>query len=42
MCVTTNVDHVAEVAIGVVVVVTLLFLLVVGEALASKCPLLVK
>ena len=38
----TNVDHVAEVAIGVVVVVALLFLLAVGEALAPECPFLVK
>ena len=38
----TNVDHVAEVAVGVVVVVTLLFLLAVGEALAPKCPFLIK
>ena len=38
----TNVDHIAKVAIGVVVVVTLLFLLAVGEALAPECPFLVK
>ena len=41
-CVVTNVDHVAKVAVGVVVVVALLFLLVVGEALAPKHPFLVK
>ena len=38
----TNINHVVEVAVGVVVVVALLFLLAVGEALASECPLLVK
>ena len=38
----TNVDHIAEVVVGVVVVVTLLFLLAVGEALGSECPFLVK
>jgi len=31
-----------KVTIGVVVVVTLLFLLVVGEVLAPECPFLVK
>jgi hypothetical protein len=40
--ITTNVDHIAKVAVGVVVVVALLFLLAVGEALAPKCPFLVK
>ena len=35
----TNIDHVAEVAVGVVVVV---ILLAVGEALAPKRPFLVK
>ena len=38
----TNVDHIAEVIVGVVVVVTLLFLLAVGEALGSERPFLVK
>ena len=42
MMMSPNVDHTAEVAIGVVVVIALLFLLAVGEALASECPLLVK
>ena len=42
MCVTTNVDYIAKVAVGVVVVVALLFLLAVGEALAPKRPFLVK
>ena len=42
MCVTTNVDHIAEVAVGVVVVVVLQFLLAVGEALAPERPLLIK
>jgi hypothetical protein len=42
VCVATNVDHIAKVAVGVVVVVALLFLLVVGEALAPKRPFLVK
>ena len=37
-CVTTNVDHVAEVAVGVVVVVALLFLLAVGDALVPERP----
>ena len=38
----TNVDYVAEVAIGVVVAVALLFLLAIGETLTLECPLLVK
>ena len=38
----TNVDDVAKVAIGVVIVVALLFLLAVGEALVPERPLLVK
>jgi hypothetical protein len=38
----TNIDHVADVAVGVVVVVTLLFLLTIGEAPAPERPLLVK
>ena len=38
----TNVDYITEVAVGVVVVVALLFLLAVGEALAPERPLLVK
>ena len=38
----TNIDHTAKVAVGVVVVVALLFLLAVGEALAPKRPFLVK
>ena len=42
MCITTNIDYIAEVAVGVVIVVALLFLLVVGEALAPKHPFLVK
>ena len=42
MCVTTNIDYVAEVAIGVVVVVALLLLLAVGEVLTPERPLLVK
>jgi len=41
-CVMTNVDHVVEVAVGVVVIVTMLFLLAVGETLTPKSPLLVK
>ena len=42
MRVATNFDYVAEVAIGVVVVVALLVLLAVGEALMPERPLLVK
>ena len=38
----TNVDHVAEVAVGVVIVVALLFQLAIGEALAPERPFLVK
>jgi hypothetical protein len=38
----TNVDHVAKVAVGVVVVVALLFLLAVSDTLASERPFLVK
>ena len=38
----TNVDHIAEVAVGVVVVVALLFLLAGGEALTLVRSLLVK
>ena len=38
----TNVDHVAKIAVGVVVVVTLLFLLEIGDALAPERPFLVK
>ena len=38
----TNIDHVAKVVVGVAVVVTLLFLLAIGEALALERPLLVK
>ena len=41
MCVATNVDHIAEVAVGVVVVVALLLLLAVSEALAPERPPLV-
>ena len=41
-CVMTNVDHIAKVTIGVVVVVALLFLLTVGEALAPERPFLIK
>ena len=42
MRITTNVDHIAEVAVGVVVVVALLFLLAIGKALAPERPILVK
>ena len=42
MGIPTNVDHIAKVAVGVVIVVALLFLLAVGEVLAPKYPLLVK
>ena len=42
MRVVTNVDHIAKVAVRVVVVVALLFLLVVGKALAPERPFLVK
>ena len=38
----TKVDHVAEVVVGVVVVVALLILLTVGEALMPKSSLMVK
>jgi len=38
----TNADHIAEVTVGEVVVVALLFLLAVGETLAPERPLLVK
>ena len=38
----TNIDHVAEGAVGVVVVVALLFLLAVSEALVPERPFLVK
>ena len=41
-CVMTNVDHVAKIAVGVVVVVTLLFLLEIGDALAPERPFLIK
>jgi hypothetical protein len=41
MCIPTNVDYIAEVTIGVVVVITLLFLLAVGDALMPKHLLLV-
>ena len=36
-----NINHVAEIAVGVVVVVALLFLVTVGDTLASECPLLI-
>ena len=42
MGVATNVDHIAKVAVGVVVVVALLFLLAVGKALVPERPLLIK
>ena len=42
MMMSPNVDHTAEVAVGVVVVVALLFLLAVGETLMPKSALLVK
>ena len=42
MGITTNVDHIAKVTVGVVVVVALLFLLAVIEALEPERPLLVK
>ena len=38
----TNVDYIAKVAVGVVVVVALLFLLGISEALAPECPFLIK
>ena len=38
MCITTNVDHVAEIAIGVVIVVAVLFMLTVGEVLTPERP----
>ena len=41
-CVATNVNHIAKVTIGVVVVVALLFLLTVGEALVPERPFLIK
>ena len=41
MRIAPNVDHVAKVAVGVVIVVALLFLLAVGEALVPERPLLV-
>ena len=37
-----NVDHIGKVAVGVVVVVALLFLLAIGEALVPERPFLVK
>jgi hypothetical protein len=40
--VATNVDYIAKVAVGVVIVVALLFLLTVGEALAPERPFLIK
>ena len=36
-----NVDHVAEIAVGVVIVVALLFLATVGDTLAPEHPLLI-
>ena len=36
----TNVDHIAKVTVGVVVVIALLFLLAVSNA--PKCPLMIK
>ena len=42
MMMSPNVDHTAEVVVGVVVVVALLFLLAIGEALAPERPFLVK
>ena len=42
MRVATNVDHIAKIMVGVVIVVTLLLLLVVGEALTPERPFLVK
>ena len=41
-CVATNIDHIAKVAVGVLIVVTLLLLMAVGDALVSECPFLVE
>ena len=38
----TDVDHVAKITVGVVIVVAVLFLLAVGDALALERPFLVK
>ena len=37
----SNVDHIADIAVGVVVVVALLFLSTIGVTLAPKRPLLI-
>ena len=41
-CVTPNVDHVVEVTVGVVIVIALLFLSMIGDTLAPKCPFLIE
>ena len=38
-CITTNVNHIAEIAVGVVVVLALLFLMTIGDTLVPKRPL---
>ena len=42
MRIVPNIDHTAEIAVGVVVVVALLFLKAVSKTLTPECPLLVE